>query len=84
MEVEEEEEEAGCRRKESCKSCATTPPQCRSCLLYGCRCMTADSWGVMGMFWGLLACVNVSGSRRLSMSGGAAGGPGHKRDKVIF
>ena len=51
MEVEEEEEEAGCRRKESCKSCATTPPQCRSCVLYGCRCMTADSWGVMGMFW---------------------------------
>ena len=22
-------------------TCATTPPQCRSCLLYGCRCMTA-------------------------------------------
>jgi hypothetical protein len=36
--------------------------------------MTADSRGVIGIFWGLLAFVNVSGLRRSSMSGGAAGG----------
>jgi hypothetical protein len=39
--------------------------------------MAADSWGVMGMFWGLSACVHVSRSRRSSMSGGAAGGVIH-------
>jgi len=39
----------------SLKSCATTPPQCRSCLLYENLCPAMDSCGVMGMFWGLSA-----------------------------
>jgi len=37
------------------KSCATTPPQCRLCLLYENRYPSMDSCGVMGMFWGLSA-----------------------------
>jgi hypothetical protein len=37
------------------KSCVTTPPQCRSCLLYENLCPATDSCGVMGMFWGLSA-----------------------------
>ena len=45
--------------------------------------MAADSWGVMGMFWGLSACVHVSRSRRSSMSGGAAGGDSHGRVHVV-
>jgi hypothetical protein len=38
--------------------------------------MAPDSGGVMGMFWGLLACVHVSGSRRSSMSGACVRGGG--------
>jgi hypothetical protein len=45
--------------------------------------MAADSWGVMGMFWGLSACVYVSRSRRSSMSGGAACGVSHGRVQVV-
>ena len=45
--------------------------------------MAADSWGVMGMFWGLLACVHVSRSRRSSMSGGAASNVSHGRVHVV-
>ena len=37
-----------------------TPPIAARALLSGSLRMAADSWGVMGMFWGLLACVNVS------------------------
>jgi hypothetical protein len=32
--------------------------------------MAADSWGVMGMFWGLSAGVHVPCVRNSSMSGG--------------
>jgi len=45
--------------------------------------MAADSWGVMGMFWGLSAYVHVSRSRRSSMSCGAAGGVSHGRVHVV-
>jgi hypothetical protein len=62
---------------------ALTPPSAARALLYGSLRMAADSWGVMGMFWGLSACVHVSRSRRSSMSGGAAGGVSHGRVHVV-
>jgi hypothetical protein len=34
-----------------------TPPSAARALLYGSLCMAADSWSVMGMFWGLSACA---------------------------
>jgi hypothetical protein len=62
---------------------AAHPPSAARGLLYGSLRMAADSWGVMGMFWGLSACVHVSRSRRSSMSGGAAGGVSHGRVHVV-
>jgi len=37
-----------------------TPPSAARPVLYGSLRMAADSWGVMGILWGLLACVHVS------------------------
>jgi len=62
---------------------ALTPPTAARAVLYGSLRMAADSWGVMGMFWGLLACVHVSRSRRSSMSGGAAGCDSQGRVHVV-
>ncbi len=59
------------------------PARAARALLYGSLRMAADSWGVMGMFWGLSACVHVSRSRRSSMSGGAAGGVSHGSVHVV-
>ena len=39
---------------------ALTPPSAARAVLYGSLRMAANSWGVMGILWGLLACVHVS------------------------
>ena len=41
---------------------ADTPPREARRRLYGSLCMAADSWGVMGMLWGLSAGVHASWS----------------------